>query len=500
MCLLALIMAISAGLRLHALAAKVFWFDETLSAGVAMMHWPQFFLTLWTREANSAFYLFLLHVWVALGTTHGIIRGLSLLFSVATIPVIYALGERLFGRVTGLLAAWFLAINAFHIRYAQEARGYTLVAFFAVVATWLLVRNMEEPASAKWGLYTAACAAAVYSHLFGLLVVMVHVLWIANSHRSGLPLRQFWRSLFWFFCALIPLAAFTLKARTSTVNWIGPTEPTLILKLGEEIAGNWGFRLVSVEAFAITVAAICAWRRLRGTDCRWNGWNYTLLFIWLFVPPALTIAVSWLHPVFLPRYLIICLPASILLVACGVARLRPRVIALALCVSISAFSLLGTIAYYHHDFDLTRDRWIAASSYVLDHAQPGDGAYFYTRMGRVPFEYYRSQRHPVPAWPQTLMSGNGDGLTWQDFDSVPIGESLRDAHPSGDRVWLILQFDTLPNGLPDRGSTFLRGYYGHGRHLMETKRFVGVTVLLFAREPGETAEATATNRFTATHF
>ena len=73
-------------------------------------------------------YFLLLHFWLMLGSSLGFLRGLSVLFSVATIPVIYALGARLFGRNAGLIAAWLLAINAFHIRYAQEIRGYAMVA------------------------------------------------------------------------------------------------------------------------------------------------------------------------------------------------------------------------------------------------------------------------------------------------------------------------------------------------------------------------------------
>jgi len=122
------------------------------------------------REVNMSLYYVLLHFGCPMGSTEGFIRGLSVLFSVATVPLYMHSARGSSGAVAGLLAAWLLAINAYHIRYAQEARSYALVVFIATLATWLLVRNLQEPASAHWAAYTVACALAVYSHFFGALV------------------------------------------------------------------------------------------------------------------------------------------------------------------------------------------------------------------------------------------------------------------------------------------------------------------------------------------
>src|SRR5712692_6465637 len=153
--LLALITLVAAILRWHGIASKSFWLDEGISVEIARLPWRQFLYVLRHREINMALYYLLLHFWLAMGSTEGFIRGFSVLFSVATVPVLCALGARLFGRRAGLLAAWLLSINAYHIRYAQEARSYALVVFFATLATWLLVRNLQEPASARWAAYTA---------------------------------------------------------------------------------------------------------------------------------------------------------------------------------------------------------------------------------------------------------------------------------------------------------------------------------------------------------
>jgi uncharacterized membrane protein len=116
--LLSLVTFLAALLRMHALTAKSFWLDEGLSVEVARLPWPRLMHALWFGDANMSLYLLLLRHWLTFGNSEGFIRGLSVLFSVATVPPIFFLGARLFGRRAGLLAALLLAVNAYHIHYA----------------------------------------------------------------------------------------------------------------------------------------------------------------------------------------------------------------------------------------------------------------------------------------------------------------------------------------------------------------------------------------------
>src|SRR5258706_13676893 len=256
--LLALITLVAAVLRLHAIAAKSFWLDEAISVGFARLPWQQFFYVLRHREINMALYYVLLRFWLILGSSEGFIRGLSALFSVATVPVMYALGARLFARGTGLLAAWLLAINAFHIRYAQEARGYALVVFFATVATWLFVRNLQEPYSTRWGAYTAACVLAVYSHLYAGLLIVAHCVTLTFLPQGNVPWRNILRSYFWFCCAMVPIGIIVAKVRTEPVSWIHPITPQALLHLGFDFSGNYVLPLLALDLFAIGLVTLIA--------------------------------------------------------------------------------------------------------------------------------------------------------------------------------------------------------------------------------------------------
>jgi hypothetical protein len=176
------------------------------------------------------------------------------------------------------------------------------------------------------------------------------------------------------------------------------------------------------------------------------------------------------------------------MVATGITQLRARALAWIFVAAISVFSILGDTSYYRRDFDLDREDWRAATSYVLDRAQPEDGAFFYANFGRLPFDFYRSQRHPSPRWPEALVAANGKDWGYRDSLFAYLGEALQDAQPAGDRVWLVLSFNNSSNGEPNRETAMLRAVYGKGRRLMEEKRISTITILLYARDSTASAQ------------
>src|SRR5712664_2545108 len=244
----AFVTLLAAFLRMHALTAKSFWLDEGVSIDIARLPWPRFLHVMWSGEANMALYYLVLRFWLIFGSSEGFVRGLSVLFSVATVPVVFFLGARLFSRRVGLLAALLLATNAYHIRYAQEARGYAMVVFFAVLATWLLARNLQDPSSAHWGIYAALCALATYSHFFGALLVPAHAISLLSWRRDEIPWRKFVGSLLAYAAMIFPIMIYIagLLTGTAPVSWIPPLQPDSLLILGVDFSGVYGRMLLSL--------------------------------------------------------------------------------------------------------------------------------------------------------------------------------------------------------------------------------------------------------------
>jgi mannosyltransferase len=72
-----------------------------------------------------------------------------------------------------------------HVWFSQNARGYTLMGFFALLSTYFLLRAGESKRVSDYTFYALACAAGVYTHLTMAFVVAGHVAVIVGGKLTG---------------------------------------------------------------------------------------------------------------------------------------------------------------------------------------------------------------------------------------------------------------------------------------------------------------------------
>jgi uncharacterized membrane protein len=108
-----IITLIGGGLRVFIIDNKGLWFDETFSIWLSNHSIVDMLQWIVKIDQHPPLYYLLLHYWIALkGDTPDSVRLLSALFGTATIPVIYLIGKRMSGVVTGLVAAMILSTSA----------------------------------------------------------------------------------------------------------------------------------------------------------------------------------------------------------------------------------------------------------------------------------------------------------------------------------------------------------------------------------------------------
>jgi uncharacterized membrane protein len=214
-----LIIAIAAALRFYLLGAKIFWFDECVGVEIARLDWFNFVRILWRREANMALYYVFLRPWLHLGDTPVFIRSLSVIFGLATIPALYLLGRRLFDSRTGIIATVLLALNAYHIRYSQEARSYALTVLLCVLSSLFFVESLENPSRrARLG-HILTSSLAVYAHFFATLLILAQYLSLRFLDGAKTPdvIRKNWR---WIGVGVLPVAIFVVTTGAGPLSWI----------------------------------------------------------------------------------------------------------------------------------------------------------------------------------------------------------------------------------------------------------------------------------------
>ena len=447
--LLAIIVAVGTGLRLHLLGEKNFWLDEGISIWLATLPWSRFVRVVWVPELhfNMVLYYTLLRGWWHFGNTEFAVRSLSLLFGVAAIPAIYKLGQRLFSAETGLIAAALLAAHSFHIRFSQEARGYTLEVLLLILSTFLFCRINDFPSRKRyWIGYVVASALAVYCHPFAVLVVGSHWVAIGVARLRAVGVRAVTSIVVGLGLLLAPLAVYILVERDQGLTWI--PRPTLMFFLGtmRQLTGS-GDVARTVSSLLLTLLygvswAIALWGTYlrRRADLSKNEWfAIRLTLLWIVLPIATTLLVSLLvKPLFFSRYLLMCVPAMVLLAAQGLVTfansLYRRKVGLAIATALMvSLSLVETNRFFQ-TFPSYGHHWRAVVHHILTKEQPGDAVCI--SMGLEPFEYYVRRetqwggQQPNVSFPPEI--GVGD----RGFEP---GRVLEQASSGRRRVWLVFR-------------------------------------------------------------
>lgn len=474
----------AACLRFSLIGDKSLWVDEAMSIAISRTEWRDFIHVTTRSELNMSFYHVLLHLWLRAGSSEAWIRGLSAAFSLVTLPMIYVMGKQLISRQAATLAASLIAIHAIHIQYAQEARSYSLFVLLVAVSWWLFLRCTLRPGLWNLVFYTIANILLAYTHFYGLLTIpsQIIALLIIRPPRG-------WRCAVAIFISLLcssPIAVFLATRNVGQANWIyerpGINLPDILYALsGSFYEANRAWADVLAGIYGVSIVGGCAiwWRRSRP-----NQVSVVVIMAGFFVPLGLALAGALVKPLFLPRYLLVCLPPFVLLATFGLSQfpmsLRTCMFAITLVTSICADG------YYFSN--LEKEEWRSVCQSLIKQARPSDTIILYAPMARWPVEYYakrmgRPELLSMIAYPRWNASFemNGEYAYSRHFPLPDVALAERVA-ARNQRVWLILShdgFERLGRVAVSRNlQALLRSYFGQPHERL----FYGVKVILYDQQ------------------
>ena len=362
------------------------WFDEIFSVDTAKS-WNGMLQVFAKYENNMALYYILLWAWMHISDSEFFIRLLSVGFALLTVPVFHLLARRLFDLRTALVADMLLVSNSYFVRYASEARSYSLLVLLTTLASLLFVLGTERPRWVTWIAYAMTVAAATYAHYFGFLIIGVHALALFWPLRPAIPWPKMAASVGLLGFLLTPLIIFRPGLAAGQVDWIGRPELGDLPATLTELAGG---RVTLIVFMGFLGALVVRLILKRHSLPKGNRGSVNLIFLWLAAPIAATFLFSlFFKPIFVSKYLIGSLPALVLIFAVCVAQFRHRAILLTLALM---FSLLVAKNYrdgFSHGAG-ARD----AMQYLAEHAEAGDAIICYPFYGIKPVEFYLSKMKP----------------------------------------------------------------------------------------------------------
>ena len=373
------------------IGAKPFWLDETFTIDRARLPLAQLIHNSFANHHLPTYFLLIHAMLLHVGITHAALlaRLPSALFGAASVALVFLAAWRLAGPVAGLAAALILGLSPALVAFSQEARSYTMVMAFILVALHGMIGLLRQPqASAPkrdWLLYGLGTLAAI-------LVLGDAILWMIFANLAMIPVflskaRRYHLGLHWLTVNLLILGAvapfywlmnnIVHGQYISGFAWIPHLDGQRLWAILasvylERIGDAVSFRLIPVPtpnfvlgllALGLPLLVLAGLWRLRGTPALQR-----LLLIAFAGLPVVLILVSLSKPILLPRYLFWSAAPFAILAGIGFSALagRGRIAAL---TGMTVLLTVSLAPYYHAE---TKPRWDVAANDLARDMRPGD--------------------------------------------------------------------------------------------------------------------------------
>ena len=462
----------AAALRVHHLGSESLWLDEAFSVQLAHSPLPTI-LTETAKDVHPPLYYMALRYWVRLaGSSEAGARMLSVVLSLAAIVAVYRLGSLLFGKPTGLLAAFFAAVSPFQIEFAQEARMYALLALLSVLSLFFLVRLLSEGTrvgSWVFGSYVLSTALMLYTQAYATFIIAAEIAVLVVMLFGSTPdsRRQMKRAAFGLALAVILFLPWlpTQMSQVFQVQrgfWI--PEGTR-MSLPDTVALYAGSVPLAWVLFVCAVVGVIAGLFARRRSATPRRLAVSIAVCWCLCPIVLPFLISQVSsPIFMSKYTIAGSLAFGVLAAHGIVACFGRWGAVGAAVMAGVLTWTPLHDYYG---TMRKVKWRETISALDRAAEPRDVVLLNQSFSDIPFRYY-SHRADLVVVP-FLKDVPVEDLTLPTIDAL-----LSLAATGHSRVWVVLSN-------PDRLAPLMVRHFEHGysisRHTVEW----GLEVYLFEK-------------------
>lgn len=323
-----------------------FWRDEAFSFLMARL---PIHLLLWNtaHDANPPLYYVLLKIWMGIfGSSEVALRSLSFIFFWATLYIVYLIMKdvyKLGSRKSSLYLLLFM-INPLLHYYAFEARMYSMMAFLATSLFYTLMTK-------RYRLYAYAALASLFTHYFLILVIAFQaLLFFVTSHKT--ERKHFFIPLFKACLWYAPWIIILIIARPPMGGsfWIPPSSWKDLFLLPAIILTGYEHDTWMVVPFLSFISFVTSGILIFGAFHHFvhqKKLHYLLLLGWAIGIPLFIFLVSFIKPVFLPRYLIFASVGITLLLVLSFERMKNIYVRTTLITLLAIFLLVYSSIQVH---------------------------------------------------------------------------------------------------------------------------------------------------------
>jgi mannosyltransferase len=356
--LLAIILA-ALILQLYHLGYKGLWLDEAISFQISSSSLQKILSS--PDDVHPSLYYVILHAFLYLGKSEFYLRLPSVIFSVATIPLVYRLGKDLFDSRVGLLSAFLLAFSPTIYWFAQEARMYTLFMFLSLLSLSFFYNSLSNNDNKSWIGFIASNFLNMYTHYFAFITIFIEIIYVFLFIKKYRPiLRKFMICLLINFALFIPqflnlYAGIQGKLGGGATWGLKPTILFLPNAFYVLSAGNFSSSLIfGIPLFILFLYGLYSSEKTNREAC-------VLSAIWVFVPTFVLYSLAFKINVEF-KYIIFILPVYLIIAAKGLLNINIKRTHLAIALIFIIFVFNAYFIY--ENYNIQKEQWNYDASYI----------------------------------------------------------------------------------------------------------------------------------------
>jgi mannosyltransferase len=423
-------------------------------------------LNLVAQDVHVPLYHLVLHISLKLfGSDIMTARLLSLVFFIATIPLMYATGKYLFSRKIGLFAALLIAVAPFMNWYASEARMYSMLTFITLLHQLFFMKIFREGKSSHWVGFGLTAIAGLYTHYFFIFVLLTEAIFYLMKKHEFTAKKAFRN----FILVAIALAA-------SIAPWLyyvytkgaaSNTQPYLLTPSSGDLFNTYAQFLFGFQIDYLNTIIVSAWPLivLLAFLTLQKNKKVPSETIFLAFAAILPVAAAFLisvlvRPSYSSRYLIVSIPALFLFISWIISHYPHKVRRTAQIGLVSLMLITFAVQALHPNTPV-KENYSDAVSYLNSAVSPQDVIIAAAPFTIYPIEYYYKGSAKITTQPQWNRFTEG---AIPSFNPGTLESEVKAITGSYQTAWLILSYDQGYNEL-------LRQYYDNHFEKLKERTF-----------------------------
>ncbi|MBN1622242.1 MAG: glycosyltransferase family 39 protein [Endomicrobiales bacterium] len=385
------------------------------------------------------YYILMYYFQKIAGTNLLLLRALSALFNALSIFLIFVVAKKLYSFREGLMSAALMSVLWCPIFYAQQARQISLLILLTLFSSYcfiLVYQDLKQSSLIslkKIILFTISSILLIYVHYFGLLFVILQAIGLLLSFaKNKRALKYIITSFSFTAITYIPWIKHTLfhisAGGSDFIATLNKTRLADFLQYLKFIYNNSNAILAIVLILYLFYVSkkIYEFIRIKNAKMSFSLDNPDFfVLLWLTAPFLIVYLKSTVSfPMFMPKYLIISLPAAYILLARSFNALPFSSAKKAIIFTTFIFLLISHLFAMNYYTNPVHAQWRESAYYVADKYNDSYSKsllihYCYSTEFNYSdlFDYYFKERNFDKSGFETLGREYADGISIEEVRS-----------------------------------------------------------------------------------